>query len=170
VPLQFSKSTIKQSDETQCPATKKVYELAIPDRVCAILTVALFLGITPADARQIDGTAYVRDADTIVVGGTPVRLNGVDAPETSTRYGRTAKSFMERLLRGERVVCDLNGARTYDRWVGSCYITVEGQWTDVGAIVIANGHALDCRRYSGGRYRSLEPAGARARLPQANYC
>jgi len=128
------------------------------------------VGTTSAQARQIDGSAYVRDADTIVVAGTPVRLNGVDAPETSTLQGRNAKSFMERLLRGKRVVCDLNGKRTYDRWVGTCFIDIEGQWTDVGAIVIANGNALDCRRYSGGRYRSLEPTGARSRLTQARYC
>ena len=140
------------------------------ERAFIVLTVVFSLGITSASARQIDGSAYVRDADTIVVSGTPVRLNGVDAPEVSNRYGRAAKTFMERLLRGERVVCELNGERTYDRWVGTCYISVEGQWTDIGAIVIANGHALDCRRYSGGRYRSLEPAGARSRLPQANYC
>jgi endonuclease YncB( thermonuclease family) len=133
---------------------QRFFILAISERVCAILIVALSLGSTAADAQQ----------------GTPVRLNGVDAPETSTRYGRNAKAFMERLLRGEGVVCDLNGERTYDRWVGTCYISVEGQWTDIGAIVIANGHALDCRRYSGGRYRSLEPAGARSRLPQASYC
>lgn len=144
--------------------------MAISERVCAILAVVLSLGITTADARQIDGTAYVRDADTIVVAGTPVRLNGVDAPEISTRYGRTATAFLERLLRGEEVVCELNGERSYDRWIGTCYISVDGEWTDIGAIVIANGHALDCRRYSGGRYRSLEPAGARSRLPQASYC
>ncbi|WP_273524962.1 thermonuclease family protein [Rhodosalinus sediminis] len=144
--------------------------MTISGRVCAVLVAALVLGGATAEARQIDGTAYVRDADTIVVAGTPVRLNGIDAPETSTRYGRAAKAFMARLLRGEQVVCDLNGERTYDRWVGTCYISVDGQWTDVGAIVVANGHALDCRRYSGGRYRSLEPAGARSRLPQAGYC
>ncbi|RFP88355.1 thermonuclease family protein [Rhodobacteraceae bacterium 63075] len=123
-----------------------------------------------AEAREVRGSAYVRDADTVVVGGTPVRLNGVDAPETSNRYGRAAKSFMERLLRGRTVICDLNGERTYDRWVGTCYIQVDGEYVDIGAVVIANGHALDCRRYSGGRYRALEPAGARSRLPQAGYC
>lgn len=144
--------------------------MRISDRIGAILIAALALTSTAADARQIDGTASVRDADTIVVSGTPVRLNGIDAPETSTRQGRAAKAFMERLVRGEQVVCDLNGERTYDRWVGTCYISIEGEWTDVGAIVVANGHALDCRRYSGGRYRSLEPAGTRARLPQASYC
>lgn len=45
-----------------------------------------------AEAREVRGTAYVRDADTVVVTGTAVRLNGVDAPETSNRYGREAKS------------------------------------------------------------------------------
>ncbi|MEM8575579.1 MAG: hypothetical protein AAGF48_13195 [Pseudomonadota bacterium] len=33
----------------------------------------------------------VRDADTIVVSGTPVRLNGVDAPELGTSAGRDAR-------------------------------------------------------------------------------
>lgn len=145
-------------------------KLLSPIRSCTILAIVFLLGISSANARQIDGTAYVRDADTIVVGGTAVRLNGVDAPETSNRYGRDAKSFMVRLLRGKKVICDLNGERTYDRWVGICYILIDNKWTDIGAIVIAKGYALDCRRYSGGRYRSLEPAGARSRLPQAKYC
>ncbi|MHA7826210.1 MAG: hypothetical protein ACX93P_01455 [Roseovarius sp.] len=72
--------------------------MATTERLCAILTAALFLGITPADARQIDRTAYVSDADTIMVVGTSVRLNGGDVLETSTRDGRTAESFLERLL------------------------------------------------------------------------
>jgi len=138
-----------------------------------LTVVAIVIGLqttTPASAREISGTAYVRDADTIVVAGTPIRLNGIDAPENSNRYGREATSFMERLLRGENVTCLLNGDRTYDRWVGTCYIDVDGAPVDLGAIVVANGHALDCRRYSGGRYRSLEPPGARSRLRQADYC
>lgn len=134
---------------------------------CVLFTLSFAEG---ANAREVTGTAYVRDADTVVVGGTPIRLNGVDAPETSNLYGRAAKAFMERLLRGRTVACVLTGDRTYDRWVGTCFIEADGQIVDIGAIVIANGHALDCRRYSKGRYRSLEPAGARSRLPQARYC
>ncbi len=132
--------------------------------------LVLALSMDTACAREVSGSARVRDADTIVVSGTPVRLNGVDAPENSTRAGRDATNFMRRLLRGETVVCSLNGERTYDRWVGVCYIDVNGQWSDIGAILVANGHALDCHRYSGGRYRSLEPSGARQRLRQATYC
>ena len=138
--------------------------------IIVIAAITMLALTSAATAREISGTAYVRDADTIVVAGTPVRLNGVDAPETSNRYGRDASTFMERLLRGQQVVCELNGDRTHDRWVGVCFIDVNGQITDVGAILIANGHALDCRRYSGGRYRALEPPGARSRLRQAGYC
>lgn len=145
-------------------------EPASLNKTLSIYAIAVCLLSTAAEARDITGTAHVRDADTVVVGGTPVRLNGVDAPETSNRYGREAKAFMERMLRGQAVTCRLNGDRTYDRWVGTCFVNIDGQLTDIGAIVIANGHALDCRRYSGGRYRSLEPAGARSRLRQANYC
>ncbi len=108
----------------------------------------------------------VHDVDTIIVAGTAVRLNGVDGPETSIRYGREARAFMTRLVQGETVICYLNGERTYDRWVGVCFLDGE----DIGAIAIANGFALDCRRYSGGAYRDLETREARSRLDRASYC
>lgn len=109
----------------------------------------------------------VRDADTIVVGGIAIRLSGVDAPENGTQAGNAATAAMKRYVRGMTVTCELNGQRTHDRWVGVCF-TNEGH--DIGAVMIANGFALDCRRYSGGKYRSLEPAGARSKLRQARYC
>ena len=130
--------------------------------------LALLLLASPALAdRTVEGrVTVVRDVDTIIVSGTPIRLNGVDGPETSTRYGREARAFMTRLVQGEMVVCSLNGDRTYDRWVGICYLDGE----DIGAIAIGNGYALDCRRYSGGAYRHLETPEARSRLDRASYC
>ena len=66
--------------------------------------------------RAIEGrVTVVRDVDTIVVAGTPVRLNGVDGAETSTRIGREARMFMTRLVRGKTVTCQLNGERTGDQ-------------------------------------------------------
>ncbi|MBN7787488.1 thermonuclease family protein [Ponticoccus gilvus] len=116
--------------------------------------------------QAIAQSLHVRDADTIVVDGTPVRLNGVDAPELKTRAGRDAKRWMVNYLRARSITCDLNGDRTYDRWVGVCF--ADGQ--DIGAAVIAAGHALDCRRYSGGRYRHLETPAAKSRIRRARYC
>ena len=102
-----------------------------------ILAAILCLFATTATAQ-----VHVRDADTIVVSGTPVRLSG------------------------KTIECDLNGERTHDRWVGICY--ANGQ--DIGAAVIAAGHALDCARYSGSRYRHLETPAAKSRLRRAGYC
>ena len=120
-----------------------------------------------AQTGQIEGrVTKVRDVDTIVVAGTAVRLNGVDGPETSNRYGRDAQAFMRRLVEGKRVTCNLNGTRTYDRWVGVCYLNGR----DIGEIAISQGHALDCPRYSGGAYSSFETQAARSRLPRASYC
>jgi endonuclease YncB( thermonuclease family) len=135
-------------------------------KILPALLIALLA--TPALAdRILEGrVTVVRDVDTIVVAGTPVRLNGLDGPETSTRIGREARTFMTRLVRGETVTCQLNGERTHDRWVGVCFL--DGQ--DLGAIAVANGHALDCRRYSGGRYRELEIPAARSRITRARYC
>lgn len=117
-------------------------------------------------SSAIAQTLHIRDADTIVVDGTPVRLNGVDAPELGTQSGQAAKRWMVSYLRGKEIACELNGDRTRDRYVGVCF--ADGQ--DIGAAVIAAGHALDCARYSGGRYRRLETPAARSRLKRARYC
>jgi endonuclease YncB( thermonuclease family) len=133
-----------------------------------LIGVLFSLMLTPAHAeRTIEGrVTVVRDVDTIVVAGTAVRLQGLDGPETSTRAGQEARNFMVRLVRGKTVTCGLDGTRTYDRWVGICHL--DGQ--DIAAIAVANGHALDCGRYSGGRYSDLETRAAQSRIRRAGYC
>lgn len=124
-----------------------------------------FILIFAASASSAQ-SLHVRDADTIVFGGQPWRLNGVDAPELRTRAGKDAKRWMVNFLRGKSIECVWNGDRTHDRKVGVCY--ADGQ--DIGAAVVASGHALDCRRFSGGRYRKLETPAARSRIKRAKYC
>lgn len=74
-----------------------------------LATAVTIIFATNVLAREINGSAYVRDRDKIVVSGTPVRLDGVDAPETYNRYGRESKTFKQRLLRGKTLTCELNG-------------------------------------------------------------
>lgn len=142
-------------------------EMSLVKSVILAFFAHLFL-LQPALAdRTIEGrVTVVRDVDTIIVAGTAFRLNGVDGPETSTRYGREARAFMTRLVQGETVICDLNGERTYDRWVEVCFLDGE----DIGAIAITNGFALDWRRYSGGAHRDLGTREARSRLYRASHC
>lgn len=87
----------------------------------------------------------------------PSLLAGVEFP---------ARRWMVSYLRNKTVRCQLNGDRTYDRWVGTCFL----DGTDIGAAAIAAGHALDCARYSGGKYRRLETPAAKSRLVRADYC
>jgi len=54
---------------------------------------------------------------------------------------------MVELVWDKRVRCELNGKKTYDRFVGNCYLGGR----DIGAAVIEAGSALDRPRYSSGR-------------------
>ena len=127
--------------------------------------LVLALAISPITAAASEYS--VRDVDTVVVDGVPIRLQGVDGPELGTSSGRDAKRWMvNHLQTGTTLRCDLTGERTYDRYVGVCYLDGE----DIGAAAIAAGHALDCARYSGGRYSHLETPAAKSRLKRARYC
>lgn len=109
---------------------------------------------------------HVRDVDTIVVDHTAIRLNGVDGPETDTLAGRDARLWMIGYLEGKTLTCALNGQRSYDRLIGVCY--ADGQ--DIGAAAVSAGHALDCPRFSDGRYRVFETEHAIAHLSRSSYC
>jgi len=130
------------------------------------ILAALLLLASPALAgERIAGAALVRDGDTVVVDGTPVRLNGVAAPEKHEPGGHEATEAMVRMIAGRLVTCDLNGQRTHDRMVGVCY--VDG--VDLGAMIIGAGRARDCPRFSGGRYAAVDTDASRA-LPLPDYC
>lgn len=108
----------------------------------------------------------VRDGDTIEVGKIPIRLNGVSAPEMREPLGSQSKKFMVDLVRGKRVRCELNGEKNHDRFVGICYL--DGK--DTGAAVIKAGLALDCPRFSGGRYKANEVSSARGKIKLPGFC
>ena len=108
----------------------------------------------------------VRDGDTIEVGKIPIRLKGVSAPEMRDPLGPKSKSFMTDLVMGKRVRCELNGSKTHDRFVGICYLDEQ----DIGATVIGTGLALDCPRFSGGRYAKFKTKGAAALIKLPKYC
>jgi micrococcal nuclease len=143
--------------------------------LATVLVLAL-AGGSHADAQSkvqqvIQGVPRVLDGDTIVVSGLHVRLNGIDAEEVSNPpepNGAAALAGMQSIVGiGAPVRCLLNGDRSHERHIGTCF-NMRGQ--DIAAELIRLGLALDCARYSGGRYRFLEPAGARIRLRQKPYC
>ena len=75
-----------------------------------------------SDKKVLSGTiTHVRDGDTIELNNIPIRLAALDCPEKGTKKGdyasRVAKQF-----KGLKAICELTGAKTYDRLVGYCSI------------------------------------------------
>ena len=101
----------------------------------ALLSALLVLILQPSGADQVvEGrVTTVRDVDTIVVAGAPVRLEGVDGPQTRTRAGWDARAFMNRIAYAETVRCRASVRRftvwftnlqNSDRWFcGRFFIT-----------------------------------------------
>lgn len=112
------------------------------------------------------GKCHVIDGDTIVIKRTKIRLAGIDAPELDQPWGQKSKWAMINLCKGKEITVKLNGERSHDRLVGTCFCP-EGH--DVGAELIKLGLALDWALFSGGKYRHLEPHGVRQKIMFTRY-
>lgn len=116
----------------------------------------------------LTGSPSVVDGDTLRFGALSVRLQGIDAEERREPHGHQATQALRRIVSDTAYVrCVPDGSSTHSRVVAVCY-TAKGE--DIGALMVAQGYALDCARYSKGRYRPLEPQGVRLRLSSKPYC
>ena len=109
---------------------------------------------------------YVYDGDTIKVAGQAIRLQGLDAEELSEPTGPAARAVMQQIVAGKTVTCLPDGTYSYQRIVARCYI----DGIDIAMPLVSGGWALDCPRYSKGRYRPYEPPHIREHLSQKGYC
>ena len=90
----------------------------------------------------------VRDGDTIEVNGVAIRLSALDCPERGTRGGEHANRLAQQFL-NTKAVCELTGAKTYDRLVGFC--SIENQ--DFGLFMMLNSACKLWKKYDvWGRY------------------
>ena len=110
------------------------------------------------------GRCWVIDGDTIVINNIRLRLAGIDAPELDHPWGRQSKWALVQLCKGQTVTARIKPELSYDRRVAECFLP-DGR--DLGAELVRIGLALDWPRFSGGKYRHLEPAGVRRKLWRA---
>ena len=117
----------------------------------------------PLPLRQtaVVGTCYVIDGDSIVIGNVMIRLAGIDAPELNQPWGQKDKWALFDLCKGQVVRAELDGSMSYDRLVATCYLP-DGR--NLSVEMVTMGLALDWAKFSGGLYRSFEPAGIRKKL------
>ena len=135
-------------------------------RVFSFLALAFWASLASADTQIQGRLEMVIDGDTIVVRGIKIRLNGLHAPEWNQPGGSEATNWMRATYGGQRLICVLNGKRSYDRYIGICY---GPRGDDIAAGLVAAGLGRDCPRYSGGRYRQFETANSR-RFQLPSYC
>ena len=98
-------------------------------RLLALAALSIFLAGV-ARAEIITGPAEVVDGDTLRITGRPVRLDGIDAPESrqecehadgsSYRCGTEASRFLARLIGNQDVRCEVLDEDAYERAVGTC--------------------------------------------------
>ena len=121
----------------------RYYLILIIIGLLVLTSIDRFVGINAeVSDKDIDSRAvsilrgtitHVRDGDTFEVQGTPVRISALDCPENSTSSGQKATRFTQQ-FKGKQAVCELTGAKTYDRVVGYC--SIEGK--DFAQIMVDN--------------------------------
>lgn len=110
------------------------------------------------------GRCRVIDGDTVVINSIRVRVAGIDAPELEHPWGKKSKWALVELCKGQIVTAHIKPELSHDRVVAECFLP-DGR--DLAAELVRRGLALDWPRFSGGKYRHLEPPDARRRLWRA---
>ncbi len=105
-------------------------------------------------AKAVSGPVFVIDGDTIDVGGTRIRLEGIDAPEAgqtcNRRYvgwwacGTAATAALTSMVEGKSVRCEQSGLDKYGRVLGVCF----ANGRDINAQMVRQGFAWAFVRYS----------------------
>lgn len=112
--------------------------------------------IGPPSRFDLSGIPNVSDGDTLTLGRTRIRLEGIDAPERDQvcydtqrqpiACGRTASQTLIQLTR-DGVSCISSGKDRYDRVLATCY-TQGRDPVDIAGAMVRAGWALAYRRYS----------------------
>lgn len=120
--------------------------------IVAALCIAPLAGLR---ADTLEGKPVLIDGDSIVIGGKPIRLWGIDAPEMDTREGYLAKRYLRTVIDDGTVRCVDEGMRTTGEIMAKCFI---GE-VDLGEIMILSGHAREWHQYSQGFYSRVSGEG-----------
>lgn len=125
--------------------------LALAVFVVTGMVVAYSLNVR-APRQQIGGHVRIIDGDSLMVGGTEVRLYGIDAPELFQRCtrdnrevqcGREAARALIALVAGQAISCERRDIDRYGRTVATCQV----EDVDLGRAMVASGHAVSFGAY-----------------------
>ena len=125
-------------------------KMAIPAGMMACL---LFMAAAASAAQLIQGTASVIDGDTIEIRGERIRLDAIDAPESSQlcldaagkryRCGQKSAFALADMIGRSVVSCEPKGRDRYKRVIAVCF---KGE-TNLNAWMVLQGWAVAFRKY-----------------------
>lgn len=130
---------------TAVPVMRRMRRAALIMLSVQILLAASHLFATSAFAQ----VATAIDGDTLKIGGRPVRIHGIDAPEIRQRCGawqagELAQEALAAMVTGRTVRCEGRGNDRFGRMLATCKIDS----FDIGAEMVRSGMALAFVRYS----------------------
>ena len=95
-------------------------EPSIGDRLANLRSVVLSWLPEPEIVKG--RVTHVRDGDTIEIGSVAIRIADLDCAERFTQKGQVATHVMRQLVSEKVLSCELEGRKSYDREVGTCYL------------------------------------------------
>ena len=120
-----------------------------------VLAFAACLACSLAQAADLSGVPRIVDGDTLAIGATKVRLEGIDAPETDQvclnangvhwACGIDARDQLAEHIAGRAIECSSHGTDVYRRTLATCYLAGE----DLNGWLVRQGWALAYRNASG---------------------
>src|ERR1022692_4808378 len=126
-----------------------------------IIALVSCLAFSIAQAADLLGVPRIVDGDTLAIGATKIRLEGIDAPETDQvclnakgirwTCGIDARDQLAAHIAGREINCTSSGTDVYRRTLAICYLAHE----DLNAWLVQQGWALAYVQYSSA-YRQVE--------------
>ena len=126
-----------------------------------LFTAIALLASSFAQAADVSGVPRIVDGDTLAIGSTRVRLEGIDAPETDQiclnangmhwACGIDARDELAVHVGAREIRCSSSGVDAYKRMLATCYFGDE----NLNAWMVQQGWALAYVQYSSA-YRRVE--------------
>jgi endonuclease YncB( thermonuclease family) len=80
-------------------------------------------GVSVGKQRIIGMVTSVHDGDTVTVGGEPIRLASIDAPELDQAFGPSSRANLSAMVLGQTVTVTYAEKDRFDRVVGTVFKT-----------------------------------------------
>jgi endonuclease YncB( thermonuclease family) len=126
-----------------------------------VIAFVAWLTCPLAQAAELLGVPRIVDGDTLAIGSTKIRLEGIDAPETDQvclklkgvhwACGIDARDQLVAHIAGREINCTASGLDVYRRTLAVCYLAGK----DLNGWLVQQGWALAYVKYSSA-YRQVE--------------